>query len=590
MNQHGGDVIGEELARRGVEYVFTLCGGHISPILTGAKGHGIEVVDVRDEKNAVFAADAVARMTGIPGVAAVTAGPGVTNTVTAVKNAQMAQSPVVIFGGATATILKGRGSLQDIDQMPLMSAVTKWCTRVTTLSALGPTVRAALDIAAEGVPGPVFIEVPIDLLYPEEIVRDWYVAESGVEKMSGVAGRALELYLKGHLARQFKGPHLPIVRVDLTPPEPKLPFGPDDDELLDRAVEALQSAERPTLVVGSQALVNRTPEQAAELADAINAIGIPTFLGGTARGLLGRYSDIQFRHKRTAALKRGDAAVIAGFPFDFRLGYGRKINSKATLIAGNLSATDLYKNRRPDIALKMHPGEMIVEIARRLGSRRPNRDPWFAELQERESARDAEIATQAEESLQSKDLVDPLHFFLRLEELMADDSVLVVDGGDFVATGSYIVRPRSPLSWLDPGVFGTLGVGGGFAVGAQLVRRDAEVWLIYGDGSSAYSLSEFDTFIRHGLAPIAVVGTDAAWGQIARDQTTLLGDSVGTVLLRSEYHKVAEGYGGVGLLLTDPADTDDVIKEAQKISRSGKPVCINVHLAKSDFREGSISV
>ncbi len=590
MGQHGGDIIGKELARAGVPYIFTLCGGHISPILTGAEANGVGVVDVRDEKNAVFAADAVARMTGIPGVAAVTAGPGVTNTVTAVKNAQMAQSPLVVFGGATATILRGRGSLQDIDQMSLMEPVTKWCTRVTTLSALGPTVRAALETASSGVPGPVFVEVPVDLLYPEEVVREWYIAESGVEKMSGLQARALELYLKGHLTRQFHGPHLPIVRMDLSVPEPKLPFGPDDDALLDQAAEALSRSERPTLVVGSQALVNRTPDEAAEIANAINAIGIPTFLGGTARGLLGQFSDIQFRHKRSAALKTTDVCVVAGFPFDFRLGYGRKINHRGTLVSANLSSHDLYKNRRPDIALKMHPGDVILELASRLSNRRPNRDSWFFELQDRERARDEEIEAQAAEATEKQDLVSPLHFFLRLEELMADDSVLVVDGGDFVATGAYILRPRRPLSWLDPGVFGTLGVGGGFAVGAQLVRKDAEVWLIYGDGSSAYSLAEFDTCIRHGLAPIAVIGTDAAWGQIARDQVTILGTDLATTLLKTEYHKVAEGYGGVGILLTDPADTDDVIREAKRLSREGKPVCINVHLAKSDFREGSLSM
>jgi acetolactate synthase-1/2/3 large subunit len=168
--------------------------------------------------------------------------------------------------------------------------------------------------------------------------------------------------------------------------------------------------------------------------------------------------------------------------------------------------------------------------------------------------------------------------------------VLVVDGGDFVATAAYIVKPRRPLSWLDPGVFGTLGVGGGFAVGAASVRKNAEVWLLWGDGSSAYSLAEFDTFVRHGMAPIAVIGTDASWGQIARDQTTLLGSDVGTALRRTAYHSVAEGYGGKGLLLTDPSKVDETLEEAKAIARSGRPVCINVHLGKSDFREGSISI
>jgi acetolactate synthase-1/2/3 large subunit len=159
-----------------------------------------------------------------------------------------------------------------------------------------------------------------------------------------------------------------------------------------------------------------------------------------------------------------------------------------------------------------------------------------------------------------------------------------------VATASYVVRPRGPLAWLDPGVFGTLGVGGGFAVGAALCRPKSEVWLIYGDGSSAYSLSEFDTFVRHGLAPIAVVGNDGSWGQIARDQVEILGDDVGTVLRRSEYHKVAEGYGGVGLVLDDPERTDEILDQAKALAANGKPVCINVHIARSEFRKGSISM
>ena len=173
---------------------------------------------------------------------------------------------------------------------------------------------------------------------------------------------------------------------------------------------------------------------------------------------------------------------------------------------------------------------------------------------------------------------------------MADDAVLVVDGGDFVATASYIVRPRAPLSWLDPGVFGTLGVGGGFALGASLVRPGREVWLVWGDGSSAYTLAEFDTYVRHGVAPIAVIGNDASWMQIAREQVEILGTTLGCDLRRTDYHKVAEGYGGVGLVLTDPTRVDATLAEAKAIAKTGRPVCINVHLRKTDFRKGSISI
>ncbi|RLB49607.1 MAG: thiamine pyrophosphate-binding protein [Deltaproteobacteria bacterium] len=580
---HGGSIIAEVLSRHGVPFVYTLCGGHISPILTGAKARGIKVIDCRDERNAVFAADATARMTGRPGVAAVTAGPGVTNAMTALKNAQMAQTPMVLFGGATATVLRGRGSLQDIDQLSLMRPATKWATTVSKVADLGPTVEKAFEVATSGVPGPVFVEVPVDLLYPEEIVREWYLKEAGVENAKTLAQRALRLYLKGHLYRQF---HVPHVGLDLPSlPVLDLPKRLVTDAQISKVADAVRKAKRPALVIGSQTMVNCSDAQ--PLADAVTTLGMPTWLGGTGRGLLGRKSDIQFRHKRGKALKEADLVIVAGFPFDFRMKYGLAISKKATVVAVNLNPEELRKNRKPEIAVNMNAGEFLAGLAREVGAPGQRWAEWFGTLRGREEARDAEIAGKAETG---RDLVDPIHFFQRLEEKMSDDAVLVADGGDFVATAAYILRPRAPLSWLDPGVFGTLGVGGGFAVGASCVRPDSEVWVIWGDGSSAYSIAEFDTYARHGLAPIGVVGTDASWAQIARDQTVILGDDVGTGLLRTAYHDVAEGYGGKGLLLTDESKIDETLEEAKAISAEGKPVLINVHLAPSDFRKGSISI
>jgi acetolactate synthase-1/2/3 large subunit len=588
---NGGAIIGEVLARHGIQFVFTLCGGHISPILVGAKQRGIRVVDMRDEKNTVFAADAVARMTGIPGVAAVTAGPGVTNTITAVKNAQMAQSPVLIFGGAPATILKGRGSLQDIDTMSVMKPVTKWAASITQVNALAATVEEALARAQSGVPGPVFLEVPVDLLYPEAMVRSMFLKEAGVENPKDLGGKALRLYLEGHLFKQFKAPALP----EMKRPAMKMPtisemaasFPPpasDTGSQIQDVAKRLGAAEKPVLVIGSQALVGvRDPRR---LADAVRALGIPVYLGGMARGLLGRHSELQFRHARGKALKEADLVLVAGFPFDFRLGYGRGFG-KAKLVAANLSSTELRKNRRPDVAVRMHAGTFLEELAALAPSTAQKRELWFKNMREREAARDAEIDKMAKAPT---DLVNQIAFFLRLEEKMSADAALVVDGGDFVATAAYTLRPRAPLSWLDPGVFGTLGVGGGFATGAALVKPGREVWLIYGDGSSGYTLNEFDTYARHGLAPIAVIGNDGAWAQIAREQVEMLGDDVGTVLNRCDYHKVAEGFGGVGLLLTDPRKIDAILDEAKAIAASGRPVCINVHIGRSDFRKGSISM
>jgi len=578
---HGGAIVGQVLARYGVKSLFNLCGGHISPILHGAKLAGLNIIDMRDEKSAAFAADAASRMTGIPGVCAVTAGPGVTNTVTAVKNAQEAQQPILILGGATATVLRGRGSLQDVDQMSLMKPITKWAARCNRVQDIEPMLHKAFAVATEGVPGPVFLEIAVDLLYPKSLVKEWYLKESGVDKMKGAVGKAAQTAMLAYLEHQFHTPHLPIT----TAPRSTAPSRSRVPAQLKQVAEAVAGARKPVLVIGNQAMVNQTPAQAEEIANAVRSMGIPTFLGGSARGLLGRFNDIQFRHARNAALKEADVVIVAGFPFDFRLGYGLKINKDATLVSINLDTTALTKNRKPTIAVHDHPGHFLLELSQQV--RPGDWSEWFPALKGREDKRDNEIAARASTS---GPRVDPVYLFQRIEEKIADDSVLIVDGGDFVATGSYIVRPRGPLRWLDPGVFGTLGVGGGFATGAASVHPNAEIWLFYGDGSSAYSLAEFDTYVRSGFAPIVIIGTDASWQQIARDQVTILGDAVGTRLLYTDYHKVAEGYGGKGILVSDPAEVDAALDEAKRLSRAGTPVCINVILADSDFREGSLSI
>jgi acetolactate synthase-1/2/3 large subunit len=212
---------------------------------------------------------------------------------------------------------------------------------------------------------------------------------------------------------------------------------------------------------------------------------------------------------------------------------------------------------------------------------------WIENLAAADQEREGEIAAMATQAAQG---VNPLVFFKKLDAQLDKDSVLVADGGDFVATAAYLLHPRGPLQWLDPGVFGTLGVGGGFAMGAKLARPGADVWLLYGDGSAGYTLQEFDTFVRHGLPIIAVVGNDAGWTQIARDQVAVLKDDVATVLRHTDYHLVAEGYGARGLLIESENEIDDGLNRAREIASGGQPVLINLRLAPTDFRKGSISV
>lgn len=579
---NGGRLVAEALLRHRVRFLFTLCGGHISPILVEAKRLGLAVVDVRHEANAVFAADAVARLTGVPGVAAVTAGPGATNTVTAVKNAQLAQSPVVLLGGATATILDGRGSLQDIDQMALFRPHVKWLASARRMRDLVPALDEAFRAAAEGVPGPVFLECPVDLLYDESVVREWYSEGSGG---GGLKSRLQRLYLELHLRRLFRG--LSDDGPGEAPSRPTVHAA--SSGALRRALGRLGRAERPLLLVGSQATLEA--ERIEATAAAVEALGIPTYLSGMARGLLGRRHALHLRHRRRQALEGADLVVLAGVPCDFRLGYGRGFGRSTELVAVNRSRRDLYLNRRPDLAVLADPGRFLVALAEASSgvasgledSRREWRDRLAARDREREEVIDAQAA-------ESGAGVNPLRLFRELDQVAADDAVLVADGGDFVGTASYVVSPRGPLSWLDPGVFGTLGVGAGFALGAKLCRPASEVWILYGDGSAGYSIAEVDTFVRHGRAVIALVGNDASWAQIAREQVPLLGDAVGTELRRSDYHRVAEGFGGHGLELCEDGDIVPVLEQARRLAAGGEPVVVNVHLAESDFRRGSISM
>jgi acetolactate synthase-1/2/3 large subunit len=575
---HGGDRVGAALAAHGVRFVFTLCGGHIAPILTASKARGIRIVDVRDEATAVFAADAVARLTGVPGVAAVTAGPGLTNTITALKNAQLAQSPVILFGGAAPTALQGRGALQDIDQRPLIAPHVKLFRKIRRVRDLGPAVEEAFAVARAGVPGPVCIECPVDLLYDEASIRQWYADAAG--KGTGIADRLLRFYLNRHVEKMFAG------GVESAAPQVSVVPPPDPPSAsVDAAAASLARSERPLLVIGSQAL--SIASEAARIAAAVAQLGIPVYLSGMARGLLGRDHPLQMRHQRRKALRESDCVVLAGVPCDFRLDYGRHVRRSATLIAANRSASEARMNRRPDIAAIGDAGLFLERLAVPLAKAGRRWTSWIEDVRTRDLEREAEIDEQARPEA---GFVNPIAFFRELDQAAGENALMVADGGDFVATASYILHPRSPLSWLDPGVFGTLGVGAGFALGAALARPESEVWIIYGDGACGYSLIEFDTFVRHGIPVIAVIGNDAGWTQIAREQVKMLHDDVGTVLARSAYHEVAAGFGAEGILVKKASEISSALERARALARAGKPVLINVWLDKTDFRDGSISM
>lgn len=327
--------------------------------------------------------------------------------------------------------------------------------------------------------------------------------------------------------------------------------------------------------------------QMSELVRAVDSLGLPVFLSGMARGLLGKTHPLHMRHKRRLALKESDCVILAGVPCDFRLDYGSHIPRRAALISINRSRRDLTLNRRPTIGVMADAGSFLCDLGTTIETTRRKRHDWIASLRARDDEREREIHVQASAATE---LINPLCLLKAIDRALDDDSIVVADGGDFVATASYTVRPRGPLSWLDPGVFGTLGVGAGFAMGAKLVRPGSETWIIYGDGAFGYSLIEFETFARLNIPVIAVVGNDACWSQIAREQIKLLQDDVGTRLQHTDYHVAAEGLGARGFLLSAPEQIEGVLQQAKEAAGRGQPVLINALLGSSSFRDGSLSM
>ncbi|KJE88622.1 ilvbl protein [Capsaspora owczarzaki ATCC 30864] len=582
--RHGGELVAETLKAHGVKFVFTLVGGHISPILVGCENLGIKVVDTRHEVTTVFAADAVARLSGVPGVAVVTAGPGLTNTVTAVKNAQMAESPLLLMGGAAATLLKGRGALQDIDQMALFKPICKYCATITRVQDIVPTLREALRIAQSGVPGPVFVEFPIDSLYPYSVVAREFLKG---DKKKNLTARIVGWYLQHYVNKLFGGAWR---NYDYSPLPVDIPRA--SARQLAQAATILRSAVKPAILLGSQSTL--PPTKAEDLQAALLSLGIPCFLGGMSRGLLGKESAIQAKQRRKEALQEADVIILAGAICDFRLDYGRSFNRRAKIIAVNRNSDALTKNTdmfwKPTMAVKGDPGSFIVSLAAIVAGSYTCDPTWVELLRSRDVAKDADNKKKAAEPSADGKL-NPLSVLSKFDEVLSDDSILVADGGDFVGTAAYIVRPRGPLRWLDPGAFGTLGVGGGFALGAKLVRPDADVWVIYGDGSLGYSVAEYDTFTRFGLPIISIVGNDAGWTQIAREQVPMFNTSVACALAYTDYHTVADGFGGKGFVVHTLEELGAAYAQAVRITREQKkPVLINVVIGKTNFREGSISV
>jgi acetolactate synthase I/II/III large subunit len=532
-------LVAKALKRHGTTHLFTLCGGHIQAIYDGCLDEEIRVVDVRHEQTAGHAADGYARVTGRPGVCAVTAGPGVTDLVTAAANALRAGVPMLILGGAGPRALADMGSLQDMNHVELMRPCTKWSVSVPSTDRIQEYVDAAFRVAQANVPGPVFLELPLDLL------MNW---ADDVEPAT-------------------------------SPQVPTRPGG--DPSSIARASELLAAAERPMFIVGSQLRWTSTPGALRSFADRVDA---PFYLNGMARGALPHTHKNAMSRSRKAALAETDVCFVFGTPLDFRLDYGRAIPKTAKLVQVDLDAAEIGRNRRVDLPIVGDTGVVLAQLGAALSTR--DTSGWLATIRAAEDRSRAKMVAEIESDASPP---NPLRVCAELGKRLGPSDIVIGDGGDFVATAAYVLKLEAPQIWMDPGPLGTLGVGPGYAMAAKLARPEANVVIVYGDGSFGFHGLEFEAMVRQGIPVVGVVGNDAAWTQIRRGQVELYGPerAVATGLTHTRYDRVVEALGGFGAYVETVESLGPALDAA---FASGKPALVNVRIASSDFRKGAISV
>lgn len=538
MMQTGGRLLARLLQEVGMTHLFTLSGGHIMEIYEGCAEVGIPVIDFRHEQAAGFAAEAAARLTRRIGVCAVTAGPGVMNVVTAVANAWRSQTPLIVIGGQAAQPTIGMGALQEMDHVAVLAPITKWSVRVPSPKDLPEYVERAFTAATTGPMGPVFLECPMDILFdkaPEKSVS-----------------------LSGEIA----------------------PFTVSD-AAVQEATALLAQAERPVLLLGSQILFS---PYAPKIRQIVEALGIPVYTNGMARGALGEAHSLLFLHSRKAALSQADVVLLAGVPLDFRLNYGASIAAEAHLIRIDREAEELTRNRPGKVSAQGDPGDFLYRLSQRFQAPAHKWTSWLNALAAEEQKRMAQIEAEASASTRP---VNPLRMCIEVNKLLTPESIVIGDGGDIVGSAAYTVRPRGLGQWLDAGPLGTLGAGVPYAIAAKLIHPQSDVWVIFGDGAFGLNGMEYDTAVRFSLPFVGVIGNDAAWTQIKRAQMPFYGRAIATELLPSRYDKMVEALGGWGAYVEDTADLPAALEAARN---SQRPAVVNVRIGETDFRKGSISM
>jgi len=538
----GGALVARVLARAGVRHVFTLCGGHILPIYDGCLTEGIGVVDLRHEQAAAHAADAYARLTRNVGVAIVTAGPGVTDAITGVANAHAARSPLLLIGGAAPLGLRGLGALQEMEQVALLRPITKGAWSVAETRQIPEVLTTAIRTALSGRPGPVFVEIPVDLLLSTVEDRLAPVPTDYVHRATS----------------------------------------PGDPRAVDRVARLIAGASRPVVIAGSGVWWD---DAAGALAAFAETAGVPVFMNGAGRGSLPAQHPLAFAHARGAALGAADVVLVLGTPLDFRLGYGRPptFAEHAQVAMVDCDATELGRNRPLAVGIAAHIGRVLEQLTAALPRGVAARlDGWRREL----TAQEAQ-AQQALDAQSASDDVPMSHYRWAAEiaRHVTPDTLVVGDGGDVVGCASKLVRLSRPGQWLDPGPFGCLGVGPPFAIAARLLEPTRRVLLIAGDGAFGLNGMELETAVRFKLPLTCVIGNDAGWGQIRNPQLSFFGAerAVATSLPPTRYDRMVEALGGRGVLIREPKELGPALERALG---SDEVWCLNVMLDPAAYRRG----
>jgi acetolactate synthase I/II/III large subunit len=548
----GGHLVAKALKNEGVDTIFTLCGGHIIDIYDGCIDEGIRIIDVRHEQVAAHAADGYARQTGRLGCVVTTAGPGCTNAVTGIATAFRSESPVLHIGGQGALTQHKMGSLQDLPHVDMMSPITKFAATVPSTERVADMISMAAREAFNGASGPVYLEIPRDVLDREVDATKAIVPKPGHYRAST---RSL-----------------------------------GDPRDIEKLADILVDSERPAILYGQQVWTARGHEEAIAL---LRGLDIPGYFNGASRGLLPPGDPHHFDRTRSNAFAEADVLVIVGTPFDFRMGYGRRISTKLKLVQIDQDYRTVGKNRDIDLGLVGHPGAILGAVLQAASGRiksdkRQARQQWMRKLTDAEQAATEKLMPLFKSNNQP---IHPYRVAWELNEFLADNTVYIGDGGDVVTISAQAVRPRRPGQWMDPGALGSLGVGTGFAIAAGLAHPSKEVLCYYGDGSFGMTAFDMETANRFGVPYIAVVGNNSAMNQIRYGQLAKYGEergNVGNLLGDVPFGKFAEMLGGYGEEVRDPAQIAAALRRAREsVQRTKRSAVINIWVDPREYAPGT---